>query len=238
MEHNIRYPSVFVVDAPQQNPPFVLPVYKSQKKWQHGKLLLGILLVLMLAALAIQAYYLICFRKELDKAAAQAEAGATYEKSVQGHTPTAEKPAAHLTLGASISAAANGALLWEHKKGVAFLREMGYKGGSLICNKSGHYYVYSNLFLGHSDCPVTHQSYLFVTHTIYKRTSQYPEEMELLTNSIPYCNLKDSQLWSHNSFLAGVVHLEENEEVFIKVSQMHLVRVSEESRTYFGTFMI
>uniref|UniRef100_A0A8D2Q4Q8 TNF superfamily member 14 n=1 Tax=Varanus komodoensis TaxID=61221 RepID=A0A8D2Q4Q8_VARKO len=140
--------------------------------------------------------------------------------------------------GASISAAANGALLWEHKKGVAFLREMGYKGGSLICNKSGHYYVYSNLFLGHSDCPVTHQSYLFVTHTIYKRTSQYPEEMELLTNSIPYCNLKDSQLWSHNSFLAGVVHLEENEEVFIKVSQMHLVRVSEESRTYFGTFMI
>ncbi|XP_062979099.1 tumor necrosis factor ligand superfamily member 14 [Elgaria multicarinata webbii] len=236
MEDRVGYPSVFVVDAPQRDFPFVPPVPKSRKKCQHGQLLLGILMLLMLAGLVIQAYYLICFRKELDKATAQAGADATYEKFVQGYTPTAEKPAAHLPLGASVTAAANGALLWQHKQGFALLRDMGYKDGSLICNKSGLYYIYSNLFLGHSDCSNTQQKRLDVTHKIYKWTSQYPKEIELLANSIPYC--KASQSWSHSSFLAGVMHLEENDEVFIRVSEARLVRVSDESRSYFGAFMI
>ncbi|XP_028568647.2 tumor necrosis factor ligand superfamily member 14 [Podarcis muralis] len=238
MEDRVGCPSVFVVDVPQRDVPFVPPVRKTQKKRPYGQLLLGILVLLALAGLAIEAYFLLCFRKELDKATSQGSADATFEKFVQGHKPTVEKPAAHLTLGSSVTVAPNGSLQWEPTNGLAFLQDMNYSGGSLICSKPGHYYIYSKLYLGHSNCPDMQQNSQFVTHSVYKRTSQYPDHMVLLTNSIPYCNWKKSKDWRHNSFLAGMVQLEEKDEVFIKVSQQQLVWVKDDSRSYFGAFMI
>ncbi|XP_042308811.1 tumor necrosis factor ligand superfamily member 14 [Sceloporus undulatus] len=236
MEARVGQPSVFVVDAPQRDVPFVPPVPKGQKKWRHAQLLLWVFMLLMLAGLAIQGYFLLSFRKELAKATAQEEAEApNFEKLVQGQRPPTKKPAAHLTLGVLADTARNGALLWEDHKGLAFIQGMNYKDGSLICNKSGYYYIYSKLFLGNSSCLTTHQ---MVTHGVYKRTPRYLKEIPLLTNTILSCNLKNNREWRHNSFLAGMVHLEENEEVFIKVSQRKLVRVGEDTISYFGTYMI
>lgn len=71
METNAGYPSVFVVDRPQKDVSFVPPVRHSQRPRQYGQLLLRILVLLTLAGLVIQAYFLICFRKELDNATVQ-----------------------------------------------------------------------------------------------------------------------------------------------------------------------
>ncbi|XP_053155970.1 tumor necrosis factor ligand superfamily member 14 isoform X1 [Hemicordylus capensis] len=237
MEAGARYPSVFVVDGPQRDVPFVPPVRRHQKTWPCCQLILGVLMLLILAGLGIQGYFLICFRKELDRATAEENAEATHEKFVQDHKPAPEKPAAHLT-GASFTASGNSTLQWEHTLGLAFLQDMGYKGGSLICNKPGHYYIYSKLYLGNSGCPHNEQKNMWVVHSIYKRTPRYPEDRPLLINNILYCNSKDSTFWWHNSFLAGVVQLEENEEIYIKVSERQLVRIKDEFKSYFGAFMI
>uniref|UniRef100_A0A8D0DUJ5 TNF superfamily member 14 n=1 Tax=Salvator merianae TaxID=96440 RepID=A0A8D0DUJ5_SALMN len=131
----------------------------------------------------------------------------------------------------------NETLLWEHKEGLAFLQGMEYKNGSLVCLKSGHYYIYSKVYLRSSNCRDMNEKNLSVVHTICRRTSQYPKELILLTNSILYCNWKNS-LWKQSSFLAGVVHLEKKDEVFIKVSQPQLVLRKDDTVSYFGTFMI
>ncbi|XP_060616891.2 tumor necrosis factor ligand superfamily member 14 [Anolis sagrei] len=236
METGVGYPSVFVVDAPQRNVPFVPPVSKGRKKWQHAQLLLWIFMLLMLIGLVVQGYFLLSFRKELTKAATQREAEApTYEKIIQGERPPKEKPAAHLTLGALVNTAENGALLWEDRKGLAFHQGMGYRDGFLIFNQSGPYYIYSKLFLGDSSCLSASQ---MVIHKICKRTSQYPKEIVLLTNKILTCSLQNTSGWRRSSFLAGIVHLEENEEVFVTVSHKRMVRVGDDTQSYFGTFMI
>lgn len=132
----------------------------------------------------------------------------------------------------------DGVLQWEHQNGFAFLHDVDYKAGSLISNKSGYYYVYSKLTLAYSSCLTKHQGDSLFIHSIYKRTSQYPEELLLLTNYITYCNSKDSEQWQGNSFLAGVVYLEEEEEVFVKVTNGELLFYRDDSISHFGTFMI
>ncbi|XP_025019660.1 tumor necrosis factor ligand superfamily member 14 [Python bivittatus] len=239
MEAATGYPSVFVVDPTLRDAPFVPPTRRSRKKWQAGQLFLGFLVLLMLSGLAIQAYLLICFRKELDTAMAQGTANVTAEKSIQAPPKhPIKRPSAHLTLGPRSTAIIDGVLKWEHQNGFAFLHDMGYKGGSLICNKSGHYYVYSKLNLVYLSCSSKHQRSSLFTHSIYKRTSRYPKEIMLLTNYITYCNWKDSEQWYRNSFVAGVVYLEEEEEVFIKVTDRELLLYKDDTISYFGTFMI
>ncbi|XP_054859845.1 tumor necrosis factor ligand superfamily member 14 [Eublepharis macularius] len=234
MEASARYPSVFVVEGPPRDVPFVPPVPRSQKTRQYGQLFLGMLVLLALAGLAIQAYFLIRFRKELDQATAQRGAEASHDRLIQDHKPHSEKPGAHLT-GASFTATGNDTLQWEYRHGVSFLQEMDYKEGSLICRKPGHYYIYSKVTLEHASCSAVQQKSTFVTHRVYKRTPRYPKEIPLLTSMIPYCS---TDVWRKNSFLAGTVQLEEKEEVYVKVSEIQLVRVKDGTWTYFGTFMI
>ncbi|XP_013929940.1 PREDICTED: tumor necrosis factor ligand superfamily member 14-like [Thamnophis sirtalis] len=127
---------------------------------------------------------------------------------------------------------------WEHQNGFAFLHGMDYKAGSLICNRSGYYYVYSKLSLAYSNCLAEQQRNSLFTHSIYKRTSRYPKELLLLTNYITYCNSKDSEQWRGNSFLAGMVYLEEEDEMFTKVTNQELLLYKDDSVSQFGTFMI
>ncbi|XP_070592241.1 tumor necrosis factor ligand superfamily member 14 [Erythrolamprus reginae] len=239
METAAGYPSVFVVDPTLRDVPFVPPRRRSPKKWQTGQLLLGVLVLLMLSGLTIQAYLLTSFRKELDTAMAQGAHNATAEKIKQAPPKLPlKRPSAHLTLESHNTAIKDGVLQWEHQNGFAFLRDMDYKAGSLICNKSGYYYVYSRLSLAYSSCLTNQQRNSPFTHSICKRTSRYPKELLLLTNYITYCNSKDSEQWHGNSFLAGMVHLEEKEEVFIKVTNKELLLYKDDSVSQFGTFMI
>ncbi|XP_077185966.1 tumor necrosis factor ligand superfamily member 14 [Paroedura picta] len=236
MEGSSRYPSVFVVDGPARGAPFVPPVPRSQKTRPHGQLFLGLLVLMALAGLAVQAYFLIRFRKELDKATAQGAAQASHERLIQDPRPPPppEKPGAHLT-AASFTVTGNDTLQWEHQHGLAFLQEMGYEAGSLICRKPGHYYVYTKVSLEHASCSTVPQAIRLVTHSVCKRTPLYPREIVLLTNIVPSCG---TETWRQNSFLAGVVQLQEKEEIYVKVSQAQLVRAKDGTRSYFGTFMI
>lgn len=71
MEAGAERPSVFVVDVPERDVPFMPPVRRSQKPRSYGQLILGILMLLTMAGLGIQGYFLILFRKELEKATTQ-----------------------------------------------------------------------------------------------------------------------------------------------------------------------
>uniref|UniRef100_A0A8C3SQF5 TNF superfamily member 14 n=1 Tax=Chelydra serpentina TaxID=8475 RepID=A0A8C3SQF5_CHESE len=198
MGDGVVYPSVFVVDGQQHGVPFVPPMRRKRRVCWHSQLFLASLVILALAGVATEGYFLIRFQKELEKA-------------------TSQKPAAHV-LGAAFTTSGNGSLQWEHSKDWAFLHDMRYQGGSLICIKSGYYYIYSKIHL--------------------MKTPRYAEEMKLVENLILYCDGKDSEFWRQNSFLGGIFHLEEEEQIYVKVSQRQVLQIRDGTRSYFGTFMI
>lgn len=238
MGDGVVYPSVFVVDGQQHGVPFVPPMRRKRRVCWHSQFFLASLVILALAGVATEGYFLIHFQKELEKATSQVgeESGAISEKSIQDRKLHAEKPAAHV-LGAAFTTSGNGSLQWEHSKDWAFLHDVGYQGGSLVCIKPGYYYIYSKVHLMAQSCSQQGQSSV-IYHGIYKKTPRYVEEMKLVENLILYCNGKDSGFWRQNSFLGGIFHLEEEEQIYVKVSQRQVLQIRDGTRTYFGTFMI
>ncbi|XP_010189765.1 PREDICTED: tumor necrosis factor ligand superfamily member 14, partial [Mesitornis unicolor] len=136
--------------------------------------------------------------------------------------------------GATISSQANGSLWWEPTKSWAFIRGLGYHGGSLICHQPGLYFVYAKVQLGATGCP-TRASTL---HGIHKRTPRYPGVLDLLVNRVFYCPQVHQVPWAKQSFVGGLVHLETGDEVFTRVQAPELVRVVDSTRSYFGMFMV
>ncbi|XP_038596329.1 tumor necrosis factor ligand superfamily member 14 [Tachyglossus aculeatus] len=239
MEEQIVHPSVFVVDG-QQDLPFAPPRLSKRRTCQWTQLALGILVLLALIGVASEAYFLLGLHRNLKGISAQMASGdhSSLEKMVQERKSQQDKPAAHLT-GANYSLVGESGLLWEPSLGLAFLHSMSYHEGSLICTHPGYYFVYSKVQLGDISCSSGRRDGdTFITHGLYKRTPRYPEEMELMINRRPYCDRPGNELWWDNSFLGGIVHLEEEEKIFIRVSKKRLVRVKDGTRSYFGAFMI
>uniref|UniRef100_A0A8C3SPY3 TNF superfamily member 14 n=1 Tax=Chelydra serpentina TaxID=8475 RepID=A0A8C3SPY3_CHESE len=221
MGDGVVYPSVFVVDGQQHGVPFVPPMRRKRRVCWHSQLFLASLVILALAGVATEGYFLIRFQKELEKA-------------------TELRPdmlRASCSPGAAFTTSGNGSLQWEHSKDWAFLHDMRYQGGSLICIKSGYYYIYSKIHLMAQSCSQQGQNSV-IYHGIYKKTPRYAEEMKLVENLILYCDGKDSEFWRQNSFLGGIFHLEEEEQIYVKVSQRQVLQIRDGTRSYFGTFMI
>uniref|UniRef100_K7G7R2 TNF superfamily member 14 n=1 Tax=Pelodiscus sinensis TaxID=13735 RepID=K7G7R2_PELSI len=141
----------------------------------------------------------------------------------------AEKPAAHV-IGAAFTTTTNSSLQWEPSKDLAFLHDVEYQAGALVCVKPGYYYIYSKLQLRVQSCSQQGQN-SFLIHSIYKKTPRYPEEMKLMENLVSYCDRKDAGFWQDGSFLGGLFHLEEKDRVYVNASQRQVV-------SYFGIFMI
>lgn len=132
-----------------------------------------------------------------------------------------------------------GPLLWETQLGLAFLRGLTYHDGALVTTEAGYYYVYSKVQLSGVGCPQGLANGLPITHGLYKRTSRYPKELELLVSRRSPCGrANSSRVWWDSSFLGGVVHLEAGEEVVVRVPGNRLVRPRDGTRSYFGAFMI
>ncbi|XP_056181853.1 tumor necrosis factor ligand superfamily member 14 isoform X1 [Falco biarmicus] len=148
--------------------------------------------------------------------------------------PPAKKPAAHLIADATISSQANGSLRWDPTKAWAFLRGLGYQGGSLVCHQPGLYFVYAKVQLGAPACPAPAAT----LHGIHKRTPRYPGILDLLVNKVVYCPQSRGGPWARHSFLGGLVRLERGDEVFTRVQAPQLVRAVDGSRSYFGMFMV
>ncbi|XP_069089409.1 tumor necrosis factor ligand superfamily member 14 [Pleurodeles waltl] len=236
MDPAVCYPSVFVVDR-QVHP---IPVVKKPKPKPSLLQTLVVLLVLLaLAGLAIEAYFLRGFQEDLKALTSQLSkrVNASFEKMIQDKKWKSGKPAAHVT-GAENTTSGQEALLWEPMLGDAFLYEIGYEPtkGSLVFNRAGRYYLYSKIQLGKSSCKdVDKQQSL--THRIYKTTPRYFEKIDLMMNVKPYCR-EGMDHWWDSSFLGGTFKLEEQDEVYVNVSKKELVRVKDGSRSYFGVFMI
>lgn len=163
----------------------------------------------------------------------------SWEQLVQARRSHKASPAAHLTGANSSSAGTGGPLLWETQLGLAFLRGLGYRDGALVTTQAGYYYIYSKVQLGGVGCPQGLATDLPVTHGLYKRTTRYPEELELLVSRRSPCGrAASSRVWWDSSFLGGVVHLEAGEEVVVRVLEEQLVRLRDGTRSYFGAFMV
>ncbi|KAM5233752.1 tumor necrosis factor ligand superfamily member 14-like isoform 2-T2 [Hipposideros larvatus] len=227
MEETVVQPSVFVVDGQTDIPFTRLGSSRRRQPCSSARLGLGLLLLLLVAGLAVQGWFLLQLHWRLREMVAplpERDAGA-WEQLIQG---------ANSSLTGS-----GGPLLWETKLGLAFLRNLRYRDGALVIARAGYYYIYSKVQLGGVGCPQGLTGVLPITHGLYKRTPRYPEELELLVSRRSPCGRGTSpRVWWDSSFLGGVVHLDAGEEVVVRVPDERLVRLRDGTRSYFGAFMV
>lgn len=234
-------PSVFVVDGQTDIPFTRLGSSRRRQPCSSARLGLALLLLLLVAGLAVQGWFLLQLHWRLREMVAplpERDAGA-WEQLIQERRSHQVNPAAHLTGANSSLTGSGGPLLWETKLGMAFLRNLRYRDGALVTARAGYYYVYSKVQLGGVGCPQGLTGVLPITHGLYKRTPRYPEELELLVSRRSPCGRgTSSRVWWDSSFLGGVVHLDAGEEVVVRVPDERLVRLRDGTRSYFGAFMV
>ncbi|XP_007115822.2 tumor necrosis factor ligand superfamily member 14 [Physeter macrocephalus] len=241
MEETVVRPSVFVVDG-QTDIPFTRLGHSHRRQpCSAARLGLGLLLLLLATGVAVQGWFLLQLHWRLEVIAAplQDRGAGSRDQLVQDRRPQRANPAAHLTGANSSLTGSGGPLLWETKLGLAFLRGLTYRNGALVIAQAGYYYIYSKVQLGGVGCPQGLTGGLPITHGLFKRTARYPEELELLVSRRSPCGRASSlQVWWDSSFLGGVVHLDAEEEVVVRVPEESLVRVRDGTRSYFGAFMV
>lgn len=220
-------PSVFVVDGQTDIPFTRLGRSRQRQPCSAARLGLGFLLLLLAAGLAIQGWFLLQLHWRLEAMAhpLQDRGAGSWEQLMQGAN--------------SSLTGRGGPLLWETKLGLAFLRGLTYRDGALVIAQAGYYYIYSKVQLGGVGCPQGLTGGLPITHGLYKRTSRYPEELELLLSRRSPCGRANNpRVWWDSSFLGGVVHLDAGEEVVVRVPGERLVQLRDDTRSYFGAFMV
>ncbi|XP_070270002.1 tumor necrosis factor ligand superfamily member 14 isoform X1 [Myotis yumanensis] len=241
MEETVVQPSVFVVDGQTDIPFRRLERKPRRQACSAARLSLVLLLLLLMAGLALQGWFLLHLHWRLGQMATSLPKRDTGSWEQLTPEPRFHKanPAAHLT-GANFSLTSKGGpLLWESKLGLAFLRNLRYQDGALVIVQAGYYYIYSKVQLGGVGCPQGLARGLPITHGLYKRTPRYPEELELLVSRKSPCEQgTGSRIWWDSSFLGGVVHLDAGEEVVVRVLEERLIRLRDGTRSYFGAFMV
>ncbi|XP_063302451.1 tumor necrosis factor ligand superfamily member 14 [Pelobates fuscus] len=145
-------------------------------------------------------------------------------------------PSAHITGTEDLTS--ESLLHWEPSQGLSFHYQVGYKNGSLLCIKSGHYYVYSKLQLGSRECSTITDTSAFYSHYVSKKSSNSEHEEVLLENSRRFCEIHGKASWKGSSYLAGIFFLNQGEEIYVKMSPKHLLRVKDGTTTFFGIFML
>ncbi|NP_001316015.1 tumor necrosis factor ligand superfamily member 14 [Oryctolagus cuniculus] len=241
MEETVVRPSVFVVDGQTDIPFTRLGRRRRRQRCGAAQVGLGLVLLLLGAGLAVQGWFLLQLHWRLGEMVTHLpdQDTGSWEQLVQARRSHKASPAAHLTGANSSSMGTGGPLLWETQLGLAFLRGLGYHDGALVTTQAGYYYIYSKVQLGGVGCPQGLATDLPVTHGLYKRTTRYPEELELLVSRRSPCGrAASSRVWWDSSFLGGVVHLEAGEEVVVRVLEEQLVRLRDGTRSYFGAFMV
>ncbi|XP_078074195.1 tumor necrosis factor ligand superfamily member 6-like isoform X2 [Mustelus asterias] len=139
------------------------------------------------------------------------------------------KMAAHLTGKASTGHSAR--LKWEIYLGHAFTQGIQYKDGALIINETGQYFIYAKVYFRGMECEsnALHQ-------TVVKRNEYYQKDLNLMeVNAVNYCS--GSGTWGKSTFQAGIFHLSEGAQLFVKVSHPSMVS-NDELMTFFGVYKI
>ncbi|MBN3299586.1 TNF14 factor, partial [Amia calva] len=247
---NIVYPSVFVVDSKANMP---LPPEPRRRQKSVAQKLLYLLVSLAVAGMLIEGYFIyrLWMRQPVSTALALCSTRVHFVSTRLSHfnflkivwkekvTKLAKmlpkKPAAHVT-GCNCSYGEDGKLHWDGVNGDAFTHDMNYRDGSLFIKQEGYYFIYSKIFYGAEECQSARHMSLF-KHTVMRSTPRYPSELELMKSKRYYCK-KPSEQGLANSFLGGVYHLVDGDQIFVKVEQRKLIRLQSSSENFFGAFLI
>ncbi|XP_053551651.1 tumor necrosis factor ligand superfamily member 15 [Bombina bombina] len=154
-----------------------------------------------------------------------------------------EKPRAHLTgTKQDYSSQQNQTLQWEHYRGLAFTEfGMEYSNRSLHIPKTGYYYIYAQVSfrsVGY-ECSANDQKASrkkFISQMIAKINDNYPEPEVLLSGTKSLCE-KESEM-HHPIYLGALLYMMEGDQIMVNVSDIKLVDVTVEHRTYFGAFLV
>ncbi|XP_048472559.1 lymphotoxin-beta-like [Rhincodon typus] len=164
------------------------------------------------------------------------------ESDEQWELRGSEKPAAHLigiyhhSLKDSSSAHFHRTLEWESVRGLAFTKDsVRYLGRSLVIPKRGLYYVYCQVGFRGSECknrPVT------LYNRVYRKHDSYPEPLLLLSGTETVCGKNHNKgSWYTTLGQGAVVELERDHQLFVNVSNPHLVDYLD-GKTFFGVIKI
>ncbi|XP_056426199.1 tumor necrosis factor ligand superfamily member 14 [Hyla sarda] len=237
--------SVFTVeDYIQPSAPSISMV--SRKSGRGTLLIQAVLLFFSLLALcgaASEIYYLMKVESSIRNLLLN---GSATQGMIQGNVPQKmifrpgfrdgpPLPSAHVTGLVVGDPSSNSPLEWEHTRGLAFLHEVEYNNGSLVCSKSGLYFIYSKLQLGSPKCPKDTKNSVF-SHQVLKRSLN--SKIPMIESIRRFCDIPGSSTWRGSSFLGGTFMLAKGNEVYVSMSHKNLIRVQGDTMTFFGMFMV
>lgn len=156
--------------------------------------------------------------------------------TVRPHTDQ-KRPFAQL-IGSGSPAGENNVVQWV-EEGEAITYDIGYNNGRLLIKKEGYYYLYSKVTVNAvEECTL-------IQHKVMKVTKAYGLSIELMKSKSfrcrtvrPSSGAKSSggeDLW--NSFLAGIFHLQEGDEIFVTLDDIRKMRPGT-TENLMGAFMI
>ncbi|XP_069804395.1 tumor necrosis factor ligand superfamily member 14 [Dendropsophus ebraccatus] len=233
--------SVFTVEDYMQQPaPRPPPV---GRRMGRGPLLIQVLLLvfslLAICGAASEIYYLMKVESNVQDLLSEGEGmvrGNVAQKIFRpGFRDGPPMPSAHVTGLVVTDVSSSSPLQWEHTRGLAFLHEVEYSNGSLVCPKSGLYFIYSKLQMGIPTCPSDSKNTVF-THQVVRKSLN--SKIPMIENMRRFCDTPGSSTWRGSSFLGGNFMLAKGDEVYVSMSHKNLIRVQRDTMTFFGMFMV
>ncbi|XP_078417984.1 tumor necrosis factor ligand superfamily member 6-like [Cetorhinus maximus] len=237
MEPDYRYPQVYTVGSDPNltcypaavNPVLVPTLMKKRKDWQKTcTVMILILTFIILACLALGAFYLFQLHKKLDKIK-QVQDDDGQQAKIVGPSEIKKAPeiVAHLTGMNFIKNSMT--LVWDAMRDLAFTQGVSYSDGALIIKESGYYLIYSKVYFRGQEC----QSVTLLEQTVFKRTERYPKPIGLMKTRSSINCLGNSGEWSRDSFQSGIFNLSKGERIYVNVSNPSLVNF-DQFNTFFG----
>ncbi|XP_075435542.1 tumor necrosis factor ligand superfamily member 15 isoform X2 [Ascaphus truei] len=146
--------------------------------------------------------------------------------------------------GQDYSSDKSNTLQWEDQHGQAFTQNgMNYINRSLQIPKTGSYFVYSQVTFHLADlrCNESGQEKVgkkvdFVFQTITKVNSNYPASEDLLKGTKSLCEKEN--LGNRPIYLGALLLMKRGDRLMVKVSDIKLVDVTMEHKTFFGAFLV
>lgn len=231
-----EFPQVYSVDTYRTNPPPLPPRPGRRRQIGATQVLLFLLVSVALFGIVIEAWLiyrlyhpgLISTETALPSAAKMIE-----DEPVPKPIPTKwarlnetpSKPLAHVTDGLNLVHGKE-IMSWS-EIGSPLLYKVKYKDGHLIFQKRGYYYIYSK---------VSFHNYDYFSHSIHVKTLTYYGQSITLLRAIYSKNPHVSQ--QSNSFLAGIFYFNQNDAIFVKVSDTSKIAHHESTENVLGAYMI
>ncbi|XP_063298753.1 tumor necrosis factor ligand superfamily member 10 [Pelobates fuscus] len=126
---------------------------------------------------------------------------------------------------------------WKSYKQPSFLTNIEINNGELVIKKSGFYYIYSQTYFRQQDNTDTEKGIgTELIQYIYK-VSNYPNPILLMKNIKTACWSKNAEYALNSIYQGGVYKFNENDRIFVAVSDFSLVDMDEQG-TYFGAFLL